>query len=374
MRKLATRYFLLNKRLFQKYSFLLVLCMVPVMMLAMKYIASQESGMMTIALSMEDSADETAGRILRGFAEKEDVLAYVICDTPEEAKDLVVRGKADCAWIFPENLRERLSEVAATGSTDSVVTVYERENSTVMNFTRELLSNSLYPDFSYLVYANYVRNQLGITGLTDAQLMETFERYQIKNELFEMGYLDGEEVEDTGYLLAPMRGMLAVWLVLCGFAAVLYFMQDLERGTFVWVPAKDAVNLAYGVQMIPVLDGAVVVAAACVLLGIKVSMLREIVSILLFSLCIIGFCNFLRLLLGKMEWLGAVLPVLVFAMILMNPVFLDLKIFGAARYFFPPIYYLKSIHNPVFLGWMAAYALGLYVLNQVMYRLSHRSN
>lgn len=362
MHRLLVWFGLLGKRLFQKCSFIVVLFMVPVMMFAMRYVAAQDSGMLTIALVVEDPEDAFACRIMAGLSGREDVLRYLTCDTVEEAIEMVKKNRADAAWIFPEDLHGRLMDYVRSNGEESVVRIVERENNTALNFTREILSNALYPDFSYEVYRDYVQNELGVTDMTPEELRETYEASLITENIFEMGYLDGREVEDTNYLLAPMRGMLAVWLVLCGFAAVLYFMQDTEKGTFVWLPVKNRVNLAYGVQGVLLTYAVIVFVLACYLAGVNVSIFRELISVILFSLCTLGFCNVLRLLIGRMEWLGACVPLLIMGMVMMNPIFIDLKVFGLVRYIFPPIYYLKSIHNTRFMYWMAAYALGMYVL------------
>lgn len=362
MHRLLVWFGLLGKRLFQKCSFIVVLFMVPVMMFAMRYVAAQDSGMLTIALAVEDPEDAFACRIMAGLSGREDVLRYLTCDTVDEAIELVKKNRADAAWIFPEDLHGRLMDYVRSNGEEPVVRIVERENNTALNFTREILSNALYPDFSYEVYRDYVQNELGVTDMTPEELRETYEASLITENIFEMGYLDGREVEDTNYLLAPMRGMLAVWLVLCGFAAVLYFMQDTEKGTFVWLPVKNRVNLAYGVQGVLLTYAVIVFVLACYLAGVNVSIFRELISVILFALCTLGFCNVLRLLIGRIEWLGACVPLLIMGMVMMNPIFIDLKVFGLVRYIFPPIYYLKSIHNTRFMYWMAAYALGMYVL------------
>lgn len=362
MKRFFTWYSLLNKRLFQKYSFIIVLCMVPVMMFAMRYVAAQDSGMMTIALAVEDPEDAFAAKIMGDLSGREDVLRYITCETVEEAVDLVRKNRADVAWIFPEDLYGRLADYVVTGGDEPIVHLVERESSTALNFTREVLCNAMYPDFAYAVYYDYVRNELQVEDLTDEQLREMYENSLIKYDLFEMSYLDGEKAEDSNYLLAPMRGMLAVWFVLCGFAAVLYFMQDSDKGTFVWFPVKNPVNLAYGTQAVLISDAAIIFVVACYLVGVNVSLPGELVGIVMFSLCTLGFCNVMRLLIGKIRWMGALVPLLTLGMLLMNPVFIDLKMFGSIRYLFPPIYYLKSMHNTAYILWMAVYAVSTYVL------------
>ena len=64
--------------------------------------------------------------------------------------------------------------------------------------------------------------------MSEEELRQAYERMLVEDSLFEMAYLDGGQdmEEDYHYLQAPVRGILATWLVICGLAACLYYMQD----------------------------------------------------------------------------------------------------------------------------------------------------
>ena len=62
-------YRMLSKRFFKKYSFLLLLCAVPVLAFCLKNVSEQESGMLHIVLCLEDKSDETAERVAEKLAE-----------------------------------------------------------------------------------------------------------------------------------------------------------------------------------------------------------------------------------------------------------------------------------------------------------------
>ena len=148
IRKMGIRYILLNKRLFRKYSFLLILCLVPLLVAGMRLAAQEESGLMRVALYVEDPGEELTAGILEKLADRRGVLHFIRCSSAQEARDMVAEFQADAAWIIPGDLQEKLQNVARNRRMEGVVTVVEREDNVFLAFTREILNNALYPAFS----------------------------------------------------------------------------------------------------------------------------------------------------------------------------------------------------------------------------------
>lgn len=353
MRRIAIWYILLNKRLFKTRSFLLILCMVPLLVAGMRVASKQESGIVTIALCMSDPADELSNRVVEQL-EGNDVLRYVVCDTREEAVGLVESFRADAAWIFPEDLADTLGEAASYKLVAPVVTVVQREDNIPLVFSREILSGALYPYFSYAVYEDFVRDDMGLEAGSE-QLREAYERTLVEDSLFRLEYFDGQASEESNYLLAPMRGILALWLVLCGFAASMYFLQDEQRGTFSRMPIKRRLWMAFGFHAVLLSDAVAVQVIACRLSGVFTVWSKEIVNAVLFAGCTLVFCNLIRLLSGTPERLGSCIPVLMIAMAVLCPVFINVDRLRPLKYLMPPYYYLNATHSTYHLYLMAAY-------------------
>ena len=93
-KRAAVRFLLLNKRLFKKISFLLILLAVPVMVLAVEIISKGQSGVVTIALAARDPADPTSAEIIdKLINDKDSVERYTLCATPAEAEEMVEYGR-----------------------------------------------------------------------------------------------------------------------------------------------------------------------------------------------------------------------------------------------------------------------------------------
>lgn len=364
MSRIAVWYILLNKRLFKKWSFLLILCMVPLLVVGLRLAAGQESGIVTIGLCMKNPMDKMTNRVVEQLIEDDNVLRYIICESEEEARGLVESFQADAAWIFPENLQNALQMAAAHKIVEPVVTVVEREDNIPLIFSREILSSALYPYFSYEVYTDFVRDDLELS-VDDADLKAAYELTLVEESLFRIEYFDGQESESSSYLIAPIRGILALWLVLCGFAASMYFMQDERRGTFSWMPVKHRLWMAFGFHAVLLSDAAAILLIACKFAGVFTVWYKELANALMFMGCALVFCNLVRLLCGTPERLGNCIPILLMGMTVLCPVFLNVNRFRPLQYLLPPFYYLRATHSTYHLYLMAGYigiGIGLCVL------------
>lgn len=376
MKKLGIRFWLLNKRLLKTYSFLVLLCLVPILVAGVRAGAGEESGIARILLYLPDPEDELAAEIASALTEHNRVLYFERCDSEEEGRKAVEGFRADALWIFPEDMKGALAGAAAKGpglGGDSV-TVVQREDDVRMLFTRQILCAELYPAFSYELYTDFVRRECGLEEAGEEELQEAYNSTVVEGSLFRLVYLDGGEAEEGDYLLSPLRGLLAMWLVLCGFAGTMYYMRDEQGGVYSRLSAGKRFLWALGVQGVLLGDGTAVMLAALKLAGVFTVWRREIPAGILFACCVLAFCNLLRLLCCRPEWLGSCIPLLLIGMLILCPVFLDAAGPKLLQYLLPPYYYLKSVHDTFYLWGMAGYTLVLALACLVVYGLSGRRN
>lgn len=371
--RMFIRFVLLQKRLLKRYSFLLMLCMAPLFAAGVGRLAKEEAGIAAIALYLPEgdgAVKEVAGRLLS----RESVLRYLVCRDEDEARGLVENGGADAAWIFSEDMEEKLRELAEKRRVRPVVTVVERQDSVPLILAREILAAAVYPSFSYEVYTGYVRGELGMEEVSDETLRNAYDSVAVEGSLFQMVYPDRTpgEAEDFTYVQAPLRGILAVWFTFVGLAAALWFMQDEERGVYGRVPADRRLAASYGAGAVFLADAAVVFLISCKLAGVFTDWKRETASCAVFGLCVLAFANLLRLLLGTPRAFGMVLLPLGAVMLALCPVFVSLPYFRAGKMLLPPWYYLQSIHNMRYLYEMAAYAAVLVLASAVVQWLQKR--
>ena len=223
VKKLFLWYYMLTKRLFRKWSYLVLLCCIPIMMLVSNYAMSGESGVMTIILCCEDDSAE-AQKIVGNLLDGDSVIRFKVNNNKEQAIDEVKNHRADAMWCFSEDFEQKTEEYAKHESAKPVVTVYEREDNIPLQLSHEKLYGALYSSFSYEVYENFVYTKLvDKNTVLEEEVSEYFDGTKRRDTIVKIEKTDDEVSKKTLYLLTPLRGIMSIMLVLCGLAAAMYF-------------------------------------------------------------------------------------------------------------------------------------------------------
>ena len=369
MKRMLVWLYLLTKRLYKKPVFLAILVLIPLLTVGYRAVTNQESGMITVALAQEGQ-DATAEKILQNLQGSSQVIRYRLCETAEEAELLVTTGKVDAAWIFPEDMEEKMTAFMA--DREPFVRVLQREENVAHRLTRERLSGQVYHELSRIFYRQFIRENFPqFDAVSDEELMADYDSYRMDGQLFTYESISGEATPDTHYLLSPIRGILAVLAVLTGLAAAMYHQKDRSLGTFSWLSQWRRPLAELAGQILAVGNVLLVALVTLVITGLAENIFLELAVLVLFTLCTAAFCMLLGSVLNSVKALGAALPILSVVMLLVCPVFLDLAQLRIFQLLLPPTYYITAIYNPQYLGYMAIYTtvcIALYTLSEKLHR------
>lgn len=355
IKKAGSWYILLNKRFLKKYIFTFLLLAVPFLVVIMRAAADEESSVLRVLIYQEEK-DEITDRLLNLHG----VVRYEKADDLEEACEQVRRGKADCVWEFSGDVQRSIRQFVS-GEKDSAMTVYVREDTVQTRLAREQLYGILYPVISYETTRNFLKEQPYFQELEDEkmdeQLQELYEKNTIDGSIFRFAYLDNTEytAEEKNYLTAPLRGMLAVLIFLCGLAVTMFYLQDKREGTFVWMPIRHRSLFPWIYILIGTLDAGIASFFALYLSGSFTEWTKEVLLMMMYVLAVTGFCNILRILTGTIRRLGACIPVLILVTLVMCPVFLSTRNFPLIQKLLPAFYYLNSLYSSAMREQMAIY-------------------
>ena len=351
---------LLWKRLYRKATFLLLLLLIPVLVFGYGALVKEDSGVVAIAIASESSDEEQLYLNVAEELMKSRMIRFIPCDSPESAKQMVLSRDADAAWVFADDLEERIYDfVAKRTRKNAFVTVYEPEKSVTVTMARELLSGVMFPHCSEAMYLNYLRKKAPELGdISDEQLLEYYREVDVEGGLFAFSGIDGAPVEkenDLSYLEAPVRGLLAVVIALTGLAAAMYWFQDEKNGTFSWLPERTRPVVEFGCQMIPVVNITAVALISLAAVGQTESVGRELLAVGMYSICVAAFSMVIRRLSGGVRGLSLLIPLLVVMMLAICPVFFDLGKLRLLQFLLPPTYFVNAVHNTKYFVYMAQY-------------------
>ena len=374
MKKLKTAFswcHIFHKRLFLRPSFLILLALVPITGLLLGIVAGMDSGVLTVYLASEEE-NENVSNVMLTLMQSDDVLRFVE-STPEEAEVAVKKGKADAAWIFKAGFDELSDKFADKQvSRNSLVTVIQREDDVTLMLAREKLCGALYPYVSYSMYLKYVKDEVS-DEIDDETLKTYYDAVMPEGEdLFEISYADGGDASEnsTGYLTAPLRGLLSVMVVLAGLAVSMFYKLDGEKGLFVRIPKKYQLIFSLGYHFAPIFDVGIALFLSLMVAGVAVDIIREALVMIIFVAACSLFCMTVERICSKLGALCAVTPLLVIGMIVICPVFFNIGFLRPLQILFPPYFYLNGVYNNTFVIQMLIYIAALAVLNILLFAIS----
>lgn len=369
-------YALLSKRFFKKFSFVLLLCAIPLIVLCFRNISEEDSGMLRIALVAEDAQDAAVGEITAQLMQQESVVHYRMADTEEEAKELVNAGDVDAAWVFREGFMDKVNQLTEEDMQgEQPILVWERQDNVILQLSRLQLFATIYPYLSYSLYEDFAEGTLQIPDtVTEEELRELYEVTNMENGLFRLAYedSDGTAGKDTNYIMAPFRGVLAVLVILAGLAADMFFQQDLEAGVLDSVSAGSRRKRVYVYQLATMLPMAVAVLVAMGFAGDFTDAGKELVWLGLYVGGSMFFCNIVRRICRRTRWLGVAMPLLLIGLMLLSPIFLDLRKFRPVQLLLPSYYYLSGLHTPGWIVPMLVYVAAGAVVNYIVSKCADR--
>ena len=328
---------LLLKRCFRRPGYLIILAAAPLLTLALLAAARQGSGLVTAAVVLRDPEDPAAVMTRDSLRNTSGAVRVLEYGSTAAALEAVADGTADAAWILG-SLEEDLRTYAEKGWAEPFIRVVEREDGPLLMLARERLYAALFPALSHAEFNTLMEKQFGVS---DAETLREYYDYDAdlcSMVLFED--LSGGGREESAYLLSPVRGLLALLVLLTGLASGLYAIGDDRRETFLWLSRP-------GRAFVPLLSHflAELPAAAAALLSLwAAGLTRGAAGECLLMLAYCAACAVLSEVLRRLLWteerLAAVIPAVLLISLALSPIFADLGL--PLRGILPTDWYLRA--------------------------------
>lgn len=353
LRNVLTWYGLLTRRFIRKKMYTFLLFCIPLLVFAMQLAAKEESGILHILLVCSEEAEEETISLVDELIGKKGMIYYERETDQDSAWERVSADQADGAWIFPDNFSASV-DAFVQGKAPAVIHIYEREDTIPLQLAREQLFGTLYPRLSEALSKNYLEEKGIFEDMTQEEagqaFSEAYEGLLVEESIFRFVYLDQESADirqdSFSYLTAPLRGMLAVMVLLCGMAVTLFYMQDEEKGLFQWMPIRYPAVFPLLYVLTGIFPSALAAYIALLLSGTFTSWGREGGLLLLYLLGVGGFCQILRCILGRIRRFAAAIPIILILCVALCPVFIGFRPCPALQQLLPPYTYLLGLHDP----------------------------
>ncbi len=347
---------LLNKRLYRKPLFLAIVLLIPLLTFGYSAIAKADSGFVTVALAQKDPSDPLGQQIIEDLMSGSPVIRFLQCDTPAKARELVVYGKADSAWIFDDDLQNRICAfVQKPTAKNAFVQILEREQSVTLLLTHEKLSGLIFTYLSPEIYMQYIRKNIPeLSATSDEALLKHYNEVALSDTLFTFA-IQKENPSAQSYLLTPVRGLLAIVTMLCSLASAMFYTEDVKQGLFSRIPIKKLPGAEFLCQMITVGNIALIATVALFLAGLNTNLLKELALLIVYIPCVSLFAMVMRRIFPGMRALGILTPLMIVVAMCACPVFLDLIPLRTFALLLPPTYFIRGAFDAAFIGYMACH-------------------
>lgn len=363
------------KRLLVTPAFIILLCIIPLVVPTLKNILTSDTSMARVVLASEDSG-ATVENIKKHLTEDEGVIIYSVADTPAAAVRAVETGKADAAWIFCADFDDVIIDYTQKRGDffavrPQLARVIEREESVVLLLSHEKLYGAMYKYIAFELCKDFIYDEIDSNGVVPEEyLREVFFGAESLGDIIEVEILN-EKIRDSGASMTttPLRGIIAVVSTLCSICAAMYFLKDEKEGKYDRLAPGDHIYPAFALIFSASLLSAAVALAAILVSGLSVGVMDEILSMVLFVFAESAFALVIAMVFNSYGKLGALTPGIVIGMLLLSPIFLNLRSLAFIGALFPTFHYLHSVYDAAYLGSMAIYTVVAFALAFVCARI-----
>lgn len=357
------------KRLLKKPSFVLILLMLPVVLLVYRAVITEDDGKLHVAVYFEEE-DELSKAFLTEMTENvpEQFLFYR-CEESEDLYSDVAAARAECGYVFSANMAEKI----LTGEWQGMITAVVSEKTVYAAFVNEIVYNKLNRFLSFEVVKDYLVKSPDLQ-LTEAEverlLAGEFASMVSKKTLVNYVTTDvmtGEVVEDeelaknVSVLTKPIRGTVAIFVLLTGLAGLVFWYQDDAEGRYRVMARERRPLLSFASILLPTVMAGLAGIVCLAIAGLWTHTATELLSMAVYVWFVAAFCNILRFLIPSVHAVCAIIPILTLISYLCCPILLDVgRLFPAIRFvraILLPQYYLRIYEGypmlPLLLGALA---------------------
>lgn len=356
------------KRWLKKPAFAVLLLMLPLTGLLVRNIEQNERTEIDIAVYAKmQNSEQSLGQkqpLEQKLAERltaskerssESIFHFYLCDSEEQVREDVAARRAESGYVVETDLRARLD----SGNFKRCIHVYTAPSTVTEGLSSEVVLSTLLGLYDPELLENYVEEgelfeEIAAEG-SDArsnlveEVRALYEKWLGNGSTFHFAYQwtggGGTSENRVGTGIFPVRGLVAVYLLVTGMYSAAINLADRKCGLFLAVSSRYRI-FCRGISLAaPVLlaagSGLVVLMTA----GVWVSPGRELCGMAWYVAAVSVFSGVLQSVCRKEAVICGLIPFFLVGSLVFCPVFLDFTHFlpelAFVEKFFLPGYYLR---------------------------------
>lgn len=359
--KLTVFFKLQQKRILKNIPFLLLLLLFPLclFLLSRSFDRTADSRIpVGLCLTTEDSLAETVcEKLVNGT---DSLFAFSMVSSEEDLIKKVQSNQLECGYFFQKDLGNELD----LSHLKNLITVYVSENTTCTGILNELVYANLFEEYSlsllqeslseagHLPFTEPDAEEFSLPPVTEKDVEEHY-RSQLANNStfrFDIQFVSGGDTLSSGQAgiasaTTPMfRGLASLFLLLCGFLALLTAYRDEKNGLYAKLYGAKRVLYPRLALLTYLLPAGISCLLALALSGAVTDWGKELIALLCYLAVLLLFYTILGTVIQNHTILCAAFPMILLCTLVFTPVIADLSAFfpwlKAIRYVLPTYYYL----------------------------------
>ena len=356
MKRMGMWILLMTKRLMKKPSFIIILVLLPVILVMYRFIITEDDATIRACIYVPEGSEEFTAKLADDLVTADFQAKFYLVDSEDDLYSDVIAGRAEVGYILPKDVRERF----LTKNWDGAVTMVVSDSSQMAPFVNEFVTVVIYTDMMEEYITDYLVNRSGLTfedGDIRPLIRESLRKHAGSGSLFDISYRDyykneevsREEVMSENYLMKPIRGTVALFVLLAGLAGLVFWFQDNAEGRFKVMSHEKRPVINYGSLLLPTALSAIVGMVCIIIAGLCGNIFYELLTMLLYVIFVTGVCEIIRVIVPNVNAVCAAIPILAIASYLCCPILIDLKkvlpVVSYLRKILPPDYYLETFNG-----------------------------
>ncbi len=345
------------KRFLKKPSFVLIFLMLPAVLLLYRALITADDGKLHVAVYFEQK-DEFAKTYLKEISENvPELFVFYECTEEEDLYSDVASGRAECGYCFDKDLAEKL----LTDEWQGLITAVVSDQTVYGEFVNEIAYIKLIRILGKDLILEYLTTRSGVVtdrASAEAKLRKKFGDEMANSKLVDYVttatkdgelFIEEKKHDAISVLKKPIRGTIAIFVLLAGLAGLVFWYQDDAEGRFRVMARERRPLISFASILLPTAMAGIVGLVCLGISGLWTVTGRELVSMLLYVLLITGLCNILRFLIPSVHAVCAMIPILVLISYLCCPILLDIgqtmPVIRFVRAVLAPQYYLRIFNG-----------------------------
>lgn len=359
-------FLMISKKLLKNKSFLISL-LISMMIVPLFNLMAKDEGSVSKTSVYVDTSLTFGKEISDELLSQDSIIKYINCTSKDEAINMVKSGKCQSAIIFDTDFDQNLINYSQGKTTKPFIKIIQREESIYNMLSREKLYPKVFKYISYEHYKDFTKNNvLKDTSLSDNEIKKFFDKKEVKDKLIKVSMIGTNthiDTEDKNILKTPLRGLLAIFMMLGILLSGALYLYEEKRGVYDFL----SIEKRLGVKFLTLLSSGVIfslgMSVSIFLGGISNSLLFEIISMILFMICSVAFCMALLSLIKNLTVYVTLVPFIMITTLILSPIFFSLAHFKPLRLMMSVYYYLMSVYNHEYIWYMALYSLFMFAFS-----------